>query len=168
MTTAARHKVLKSVQTTITNMNFEPKTNYDYHCEFTAAVPAAKAFDGISQVSNWWATHIEGQTKGLGSIFTVRFGETFVTFTITDYQPNTKIVWTVTDCFLHWQNDKTEWTGTKLVWELTDHGKLTEVAFTHVGLRPEVECFDMCVKGWDGHVSGSLYKLLTQGQGAPQ
>ena len=140
----------------------------DYHCEFTADVPVTKAFKGISQVSGWWAKHTEGKTQDQGSVFTVRFGETFVTFNVTEYQPNRKIVWSVTDCFLHWQDDKTEWTGTKVVWELASRGKLTEIAFTHVGLRPEVECYEMCVKGWDQHVLGSLHTLLAEGKGSPQ
>ena len=140
----------------------------DYHCEFTADVPAAKAFDGICRVSGWWAKHIEGSTQKLDSVFTVRFGETFVTFKVTDYQPNTRTVWTVADCNLHWQEDKTEWTGTKVVWELTGKTKSTDIAFTHVGLRPEVECYEACVKGWDQHVLGSLAKLLIEGKGSPQ
>ena len=140
----------------------------DYGCEFTADVPAAKAFDGICHVSGWWAKHLEGATQKLGSAFTVRFGETFVSFEVTDYQPNAKIVWTVTDSYLHWQEDKTEWTGTKVLWKLTSKGNSTDIAFTHLGLRPEVECYENCIQGWDQHVLGSLAKLLTKGKGSPQ
>ena len=46
--------------------------------------------------------------------------------------------------------------------------KSTQISFTHVGLVPEVECYDMCVKGWDQYVKGSLFKLITEGTGQPQ
>ena len=35
----------------------------------------------------------------MGDVFTARVGETFVTFNITGLIPNTKIVWTVVNCY---------------------------------------------------------------------
>ena len=50
--------------------------------------------------------------------------------------------------------------------ELIFDGK-TQVLFTHVGLVPQVECYDGCTKGWDQYIKGSLFKLLTKGKGEP-
>lgn len=36
------------------------------------------------------------------------------------------------------------------------------------GLTPEVECYNMCNAGWEGHVMKSLYKLIEDGVGTPQ
>ncbi|MEP7110763.1 MAG: hypothetical protein ABI760_22405 [Ferruginibacter sp.] len=78
-----------------------------------------------------------------------------------------KIVWHVTDCFLHWLKDKTEWKNTDVVFEISEKENSTQINFTHIGLSPEVECFEVCVKGWDQYVKGSLVKLLTTSKGQP-
>ncbi len=74
----------------------------------------------------------------------------------------------VTDCFLPWFADKTEWTNTKMSFDISTHEDTTQVTFTHIGLVPEVECYDMCIKGWDQYIKGSLFKLITEGEGQPQ
>ncbi len=139
----------------------------DYHCEITAPVTAKEAFETIGRVSEWWATTFEGSAQRLDDAFTVRFGATFVTFRVTEIAPNAKAVWTVTDCYLHWLKDKTEWTGTKAVWNLSEKDRATTIRFAHVGLLPAVECYEMCVKGWDQYVKSSLLQLLTENKGQP-
>ena len=138
-----------------------------YHGDFIANVSSDKAFDGIGHVANWWGKNTEGNSQKLGGVFTVRFGETFVKFKVAEYQPDRKITWDVTDCYLHWLDDKSEWKNTSLHWELTNKGEATKISFTHEGLVPEIECYQTCVKGWDQYVLGSLQKLLTTGKGAP-
>jgi hypothetical protein len=140
----------------------------DFHCSITANVTAKQAVDAISNVSAWWAKNLEGSSQKLNDVFTVRFGTTWVTFKITEFIPDTKIAWSVTDCYLPWLDDKTEWTGTKVVFEISTKNNTTVIHFTHEGLVPEVECYDNCVKGWTGHVTGSLQNLLNTGKGEPQ
>jgi len=98
----------------------------------------------------------------------VRFGETFVTFKVTESVPNEKIVWQVTDCYLPWLKDKTEWNYTNVVFEIFALDDNTRVAMTHIGLVPEIECFEGCKLGWDKYFKGSLFKLLTEHAGVPQ
>ena len=52
--------------------------------------------------------------------------------------------------------------------EISTRDNKTQISFTHIGLVPEVECYDMCVKGWDQYVKGSLLELITVGKGQPQ
>jgi hypothetical protein len=52
--------------------------------------------------------------------------------------------------------------------EISTVGDQTKINFTHIGLVPEIECYNMCVKGWDQYFKGSLYKLITEGKGQPQ
>ncbi len=139
----------------------------DFNCRITANVTAEEAMEAISHVSDWWAKDFTGNANKLNDEFTVKFGETFVTFKITEIIPNTKVVWTVTNCYLHWLNDKREWTGTKVIFELTTENSQTIINFTHQGLLPRVECYNDCVKGWTGYITGSLLKLLTDGVGQP-
>ena len=140
----------------------------DYHCSITANITAKEAMEGISRVSEWWVKSFEGSAQKLGDVFTIRFGEpSTVNFKITEYDAGKKVVWLVTNCYLDFLKDKTEWTNTTIIWELEEKNKATEIHFTHVGIVPGVECYDMCVKGWDQYVKGSLVKLLTEGKGAP-
>ena len=88
-------------------------------------------------------------------------GETFVDLEVVELEPHARIVWQVTGGNLHWQTDKTEWKGTRIVWEIASKDGTTEVKMTHVGLSPDLECYDVCKPGWDFHVGTSLHKFLT-------
>jgi hypothetical protein len=54
----------------------------------------------------------------------------------------------VLDGYLNFTQDKTEWTGTDITFDISKKGDQTEVRFTHVGLVPEFECFDNCSNAW--------------------
>ena len=140
----------------------------DYQVSITAPITPAEALDKISRVNEWWAKNFEGSAKKLHDIFVVRFGETFVQFKITDMIADKKIVWAVQDCYLHWLSNKTEWNHTSVIWEIDGKKNITEIGMTHIVLKPGVECFNDCEKGWYQHVKGSLYRLLTEGRGNPE
>ena len=139
----------------------------DYQCSITTPVSAEEAFDSISQVDGWWAKNTEGYSASLHDVFTVHFGKTFVTFEITELIPDQRVVWLVTDCHLHWIGNKTEWTGTSVVWEVKPIGDGVRIDMTHRGLTPAVECFEDCQAGWDDHIRNSLVKYLTEKVGMP-
>ena len=141
--------------------------NENYNCRISAKITANEAFNGIVKVTEWWSKKIEGKTEKLNDVFTYRPGDTWVTFKITECVAGKKIVWYATDCFLHWQKDKTEWKDTQVVFEISENGNSTQINFTHIGLSPDVECYEGCVKGWDQYFKGSLLKLLTTGKGEP-
>jgi hypothetical protein len=44
--------------------------------------------------------------------------------------------------------DIEEWTGTKITFEIARKGDDTEVSFAHLGLSPELECFESCSSAW--------------------
>lgn len=139
----------------------------DYHGTITVKASLQEGFDAIAAVNHWWARDFEGSGKKQGDRFTVRFGETFVRFEVLESLPKQKLVWLVVDCYLHWLEDKTEWTGTELVWELSDKGGQVQISLTHIGLGPQLPCYETCVKGWDQFFKGSLYQLLTEKKGQP-
>ena len=61
----------------------------------------------------------------------------------------------------------TEWIGTDLIFEVAEKGDETKIHFTHVGLVPDYECFDICSNEWSRYVNGSLRSLITTGKGQP-
>jgi uncharacterized protein YndB with AHSA1/START domain len=139
----------------------------NYQCSFTANYPAREAFDSITRVSEWWTGDMEGSSKNLNDLFTVRFGETSAIIKIVQWVPDEKIVWQVVDCHLHFLKDKIEWKDTRLLWEVVQAGETTEVRMTHIGLVPEIECYANCKDGWDYYVKTSLFELLTRHKGRP-
>jgi hypothetical protein len=137
----------------------------DYHASIMVNTTARKAAEAISNVAAGWTENMEGGAKKINDIFTVRFGETFVRFKIVEMIPDQRIVWQVQDCYLHWLSDKKEWMNTSILWEISGNNNSTEIDMTHIGLKPGIECFSDCVKGWDQYVKGSLFSLLTKGSG---
>jgi hypothetical protein len=140
----------------------------NYQCSIAADFTSGEAFEAINKVNEWWAKKIDGSMGKLNDIFTVHFGDTFVTFEITESIPDKKIVWQVKDCFLPWLKDKTEWNGTEVLFEISPLGDQTKVTMTHIGLVPEIECFAGCQAGWNKYLKESLFKLLTEHAGVPQ
>jgi hypothetical protein len=140
----------------------------NFHRTITVNASAEEAMKKISQVNLWWAKHFTGEAKQPNDKFTVRFGETFVDFQISELVPNKKVVWKITDCNLHWIKTKKEWNNTEVVFEISAENNKTKIDFTHVGLVPGVECYKDCEEGWNGHVTGSLVKFINEGKGMPE
>jgi len=141
--------------------------NENYQISINTNADAKKAFENICHVAGWWTGNIEGNSKKLNDVFTVHFGETFVTFKITELVLGKKIVWAVTDCYLPFVNDKKEWNNTSIDWEITEDNDATKITMTHVGLMPAVECYENCEKGWNFCTGESLKKLMNKGKGMP-
>jgi hypothetical protein len=110
---------------------------------------------------------VHGRFPELGDTFTVRFGETFVDFRVSEVVPEKRIVWQVTDCNLHFIPNKKEWNNTRVVWDVSSENESTNVRMTHVGLVPEHQCYQNCEQGWNFFVRESLLKLLTENKGLP-
>ena len=140
----------------------------DYMCTVLVKATTNKTLKSINDVAAWWTENIEGSSEKLNDVFIVHFGEAFVAMKIVETVPDKKVVWNVTDCYLHWLADKKEWKDTQIVFEISAEGDSTRIQFTHVGLTPQVECYDNCVKGWDQYFMDSLARLINEGRGLPQ
>lgn len=139
----------------------------DYNVSITVEADAAVAFNAINDIKGWWSTDFEGQSEKLDDVFTVRFGETFITLKIIEFIPDQKIGWHVIDGYKHWLKNKKEWHDTKMVWEIAEQENKTQIHFTHVGLVPGIECYNGCENAWNGYIKDSLFQLITTGKGKP-
>ncbi len=135
--------------------------NKDYRRSFTANVTAKKAFDNIVNVAGWWTSSFKGSAKNVNDVFGVTFGETKVDFKVIEAVPYKRLVWLVTDCYLDWLKNKTEWTGTKLVWDILEEKNSVRIDMTHLGLVPGIECYKDCEAGWNQYLGESLPKLIS-------
>lgn len=130
--------------------------------------PAHEVFDVINEPRAWWWAELEGRADEIGAEFTFDDTPNHVwRFRVATLDPAEKVVWRVVDSEMTYVQDPAEWTGTEVVFELTEAAGVTTVRFTHVGLTPALECFDSCSAGWTGYVTDSLLTLLTTGKGAP-
>ena len=127
-----------------------------------------EAFAAINNVRGWWSGDIEGGTDKLGEVFTYRYEDVhFSKQKITEFIPGKKVVWLVLDSYLSFIEDKTEWNGTKVTFEIAKKGDKTEVRFTHIGLVPDHECYGACSNAWGSYINGNLRSLITTGKGQP-
>ena len=135
---------------------------------FTVDKTPLEVFDAINNVRGWWSGQIEGKTERLGDEFTYQY-EDFHRSTqkITESVPGKKVVWTISDSYLSFVEDKTEWNGTKVIFDISQKDGKTEVCFTHQGLSSKQECFDACNDAWGSYIRSSLKNLITKGKGQP-
>lgn len=125
-------------------------------------------FNAVNNVRAWWTENIEGHTLHENDVFEVRFGDVhYSRQQLTEVIPNKKVVWLVTDSRLNFLKDPAEWNDTRICFEISAQKGQTELRFTHVGLRPDVECYGACSNAWSGYISGSLRNLIINGKGNP-
>lgn len=140
----------------------------NYTTTVTVDNTPAEVFAAVINPRGWWSEEIVGDTDMLGAVFTYHFQDLHrCTVQVTELIPNTRVVWQVLDNYFSFTDDKTEWTGTTITFDIAEHGEETELRFTHVGLVPEYECYEACSDGWGTYVKGSLRDLLATGKGQP-
>src|SRR5438445_2167808 len=140
----------------------------NYTATFTVDQTPKEVFAAITNVRGWRSGNIEGSTDKLGDEFTYRYEDVhYSKQKITEFIPGKKVVWHVLDGYLNFTQDKTEWQGTDITFDISKKRDKTEVRFTHVGLVPESECYDACSNAWGSYINGSLRSLITSGKGHP-
>ena len=126
------------------------------------------AFNAINNVRGWWSEEIEGSTDKLNDEFTYHYEDVHrCKIKVIEVVPGKKVVWLVLDNYFKFTKDKTEWNGTKIIFDIAEQGHKTQIRFTHLGLVPEYECFDICRDAWTTYIQNSLRGLITTGKGQP-
>jgi len=142
--------------------------NQDFTMTFSVDETPEEVFNAINNVRGWWSEEIDGATDTLGAVFTYRHKDVHrSTIKITDCIPGRKVAWLVLDNYFDFTEDKTEWKGTKVVFDIANKSGKTELRFTHQGLVPAYECFDVCSNAWGSYINGSLRSLIETGRGRP-
>ncbi|MGQ0483596.1 MAG: SRPBCC family protein [Pseudonocardia sp.] len=140
-----------------------------------------EVFAAITNVRRWWSESIIGDTAALHDEFVFtddsRYpGETarekrgirFCRFRVTEVVPGQRMVWHVVDADLTFIDDRDEWTGTNVVFDIAATADGATLRLTHEGLTAaESECFEACSAGWSFYISTSLPQLITTGTGQP-
>ena len=140
--------------------------------DLTVAISVDKTpqevFDAINNVPGWWSGEITGDTHKLGGEFTYRVPNVHLSKQkITESVPGKKVVWHVTDACLEYLDNKAEWKGTDIVFDIAKKGDKTELRFTHRGVASGCECFKEVSNAWNMLVDGNLRRLITTGKDQP-
>src|SRR5215469_17750347 len=117
-------------------------TARSYATTLTVDETPEHVYAAINNVRQWWPD-IEGSADRVGDRFKHRFEDIHrCELVVKELIPGKKVTWTVIDNHFSFTQDKSEWTGTEIVFEIAKRGRKTEIRFTHVGLVPDYECYD--------------------------
>jgi hypothetical protein len=143
-------------------------TTTDFSTTLVVDQTPKEAFHAINNVRGWWSEEIEGSTDRLDDEFNYHYQDLHrCKMKITELIPNEKVVWLVMDNYFNFTKDKTEWKGTKVVFEIAEINGKTQIRFTHQGLVPQYECYEICRDAWTTYIQESLRSLMVTGQGHP-
>jgi Activator of Hsp90 ATPase homolog 1-like protein len=127
-----------------------------------------EVFKAINNVRGWWSEEIEGSTVKLNDEFRYHYQDVHrCKMKIVEFNPNEKVVWLVLDNYFKFTKDKSEWTGTKISFEISKQDNKTQLRFTHLGLVPQYECYEVCRDAWSNYIHNSLRSLISTGKGQP-
>lgn len=142
------------------------------HKNFTTRIlvdqSPADVFKAINHVRGWWSENIQGSTEHLNDEFIYNYKDVHVCkLKIIESVPGKKVVWLVLENQFNFTQDKSEWKGNTIVFEISEKDGKTQLEFTQVGLVPAYECYTICQDAWSSYIQGSLKNLITSGKGKP-
>ena len=140
--------------------------------DFTATllVPQTpiEAFNAIKNLRGWWSEEIEGGTDKLNDESIYHYKDVhYCKLKLIELVPGQKVVWLVLRNYFKFTNEQSEWNDTKLIFDISQKDNQTQITFTHEGLIPQHECYEICRDAWTGYVTNSLRSLITTGKGQP-
>jgi hypothetical protein len=127
-----------------------------------------EAIKAIKNIRGWWSEGVEGSTDKLNDEFIYHYKDVhYCKMQLIELVPDQRVVWLVLDNYFKFTEDKSEWIGTKLVFDISRKDDQTAVRFTHAGLVPQYECYEICREAWTNYIQNSLRNLITTGKGEP-
>jgi len=143
-------------------------TTSDFTTTILVDQPPGEVFNAINNVRGWWSESVEGVTDKLNGEFLYYYKDVHISkMRIVELVPDKRVVWLVLENHFNFTKDKTEWNGTKIIFELAEKDGKTALRFTHQGLVPAYECYNVCHDAWTSYIQGSLKDLITTGKGKP-
>jgi hypothetical protein len=140
----------------------------DFTVTLTADQSPQEVFRAIKNVRGWWSglygEEFKGNSEKLNDefIYTAGEGMHYSKQKLVELVPGKKIVWLVTESNLTFLKDKSEWTNTRLSFEISPKGNQTFVRFTHEGLVPDFECYETCSTVWTTYIREKLADAIRE------
>jgi hypothetical protein len=160
----ARDSLSAFIETGVGN----PLGNDSYTTAMTLTATPAEVYSACANVRAWWNASVKGDTTWEGSTFDYEVpGVHTATFFVAAMVPHRRIRWHVMANNFTFIDGTTEWLGTDILFEIFPTSGGTELHFTHVGLTPADECYEVCFDAWGRYIQGSLRGLIETGVGRP-
>ncbi|MEM8696974.1 MAG: SRPBCC domain-containing protein [Pseudomonadota bacterium] len=148
-------------------------TDQDFHRTIAVAAGADRAYAALTQEFGGWWTRTATVFAKPGDIVTFEFPpqRSYWTFAAKALEPGRRVEMECVEA-LHLIDDKPdadpeEWLGTRVEWIIAPRDGGTMITVWHKGLRPELDCYEICSSGWDRFFVDSLQAYLTTGKGMP-
>ena len=142
----------------------------DYQKTIRVQAPPEAVFDALTTASGltaWWtAAAGSGDTGGELQFFMSAPDPLLIH--VDEATRPTSVRWTVTECSF-----EPDWVGTRPTFTITavegtsSDREVSELEFHHHGLTEELDCIEMCTRGWD-HYIASLREYVETGRGSPR
>jgi hypothetical protein len=117
--------------------------NQNFTTSFEVDQTPGQVFDAITRVNEWWSEEVDGGMSTLNDVFDYHYQDVHIAnMKLIEVVPDQKIVWLVLENQFKFTEDKTEWTGNKIIFKITQKGAKTHLQFTQDGLVPAYECYD--------------------------
>jgi len=122
-----------------------------------------EAFSHLVDLKRWWPEDFEGKDIKINSEFVFTTGDSHYSKNkVVEFVPDKKLVWLVTEGIR--KTDNFEWTGTKMIFEISPKGDHTILKFTYDGIVFEDE-YDRLVMICDMTVKVMFYNFIVNGKG---
>jgi hypothetical protein len=142
--------------------------NKNFNTQILVDQSPEEVFTAINNVRGWWSENITGRTTTLNDEFIYQYKDVHVCkMKIVESITNKKVVWLVLENQFNFTKDQQEWKGNKIVFEIAEKSRKTQLQFTQIGLVPAYECYTVCEDAWSSYIQGSLKNLITTGKGNP-
>lgn len=137
------------------------KTNYTVSIEVVKS--PAEVFNHIlNDIPKFWPEDFEGESNKLNDEFVFRSdGGHYSKNKVVEFVLGKKVVWLVTESIR--PTDNFDWTGTKMIFELTPREDNTLLEFTYDGFILDNE-YDRLVQICDMVIKDMLYNFLIAGE----
>lgn len=142
--------------------------NQDFSTALLVDATPQEVFDAVNNVRGWWSENIEGETDRQYAEFCYHYEDVHrCKIKITELLPGKKVVWKVLDNYFKFTEEPGEWIGTNVIFDISEEDGKTRLVFTHLGLVPAYECFQICRDAWTHYIQESLKGLILTGVGSP-
>lgn len=140
--------------------------NQDFTTTLLSEATPHQVFDAVNNVRGWWSENIEGDTDKLNSVFDYHYQDVHICkIKITEFVPDKKVGWKMQDNYFKFTKDKNELKGSDITFEISEKDGKTQLVFTHKGLMPACECYQICSDAWTHYIQESLKNLILTGKG---
>ena len=146
----------------------------NYQAKIRVLASQDVSFQAIAtQMDKWWTSTIEGGLERVGDKVTARFPPDYGywTFKALVLRKSSRLEMICVDAHHRVEGQPEEidqeWLGTKILWELEVVGDETEITMTHDGLTPKLNCWGICLDGWNHFFKFSLKAYLDGAEPSP-